>query len=232
MIRSGIFRNLFDQSGASQLVTDFNPIRLIRIWKRDIAKKIDIPFYEVDAHNLIPCCYISRKIEYAAYTLRPKVKKYMDEYMDSFPEIVPFKNSNLSLNKITNWDECISSLKINLDVKPVNWLKPGAIEAGKTLNDFLSAKISNYAAGRNDPNLQFLSNLSPYLHFGQISAQRVALETLKLSSKYPESVESFIEELIVRRELADNFCYYNPKYDSFDGFHDWAKLTLNQHRTG
>ncbi len=72
------------------------------------------------------------------------------------------------------------------------------------------------------------SNLSPYLHFGQISAQRVALEVSKASVD-AEAKDAFLEELIVRRELSDNFCLYNPDYDRTAGFADWARLTLKEH---
>ena len=71
--------------------------------------------------------------------------------------------------------------------------------------------------------------MSPYLHFGQISAQRIALEIMNNAGN-DENSKSFLEELIVRRELADNFCLYNDNCDSFDGFRDWAKDTLNAHR--
>ena len=74
-----------------------------------------------------------------------------------------------------------------------------------------------------------LSNISPYLHFGHISAQRIAL-ILSDFNEEDESVSSYLEELIVRRELADNFCYYCDDYDNFNGFHEWAKKTLNDHR--
>jgi deoxyribodipyrimidine photo-lyase len=87
-----------------------------------------------------------------------------------------------------------------------------------------------YDERRNDPGANAQSGLSPYLHFGQISAQRVALEAEKYDRHLP-SQESFLEELIVRRELSDNFCYYNDRYDSFDGFPDWARKTLNDHRS-
>ena len=40
---------------------------------------------------------------------------------------------------------------------------------------------------------------------------------------------AFLEELIVRRELSDNFCYYNPNYDNLQGFPAWARLTLEEH---
>jgi len=86
-----------------------------------------------------------------------------------------------------------------------------------------------YGTERNDPNKDCLSGLSPYLHFGQISAQRIALEVNKTGVN-DEGSKGFLEELIVRKELADNFCYYNKNYDSFEGFKDWGKETLNKHR--
>lgn len=54
----------------------------------------------------------------------------------------------------------------------------------------------------------------------------------KYKSKYGESVSAFCEESIVRRELADNFCYYNKNYDSIEGASNWAQKTLNDHKYG
>jgi deoxyribodipyrimidine photo-lyase len=82
---------------------------------------------------------------------------------------------------------------------------------------------------RNDPAKDGQSNLSPYMHFGHISAQRIALD-VSMSDINKESREAFLEELIVRRELSDNFCFYNAHYDNFDGFPEWGKKTLNAHR--
>jgi len=97
------------------------------------------------------------------------------------------------------------------------------------LDSFFEERLSGYNEKRNDPNENVSSNLSPYLHFGQISAQRIALETYKRKHNI-ETKDAFLEELIVRRELSDNFCFYNKNYDSFDGFPEWAKKTLNEHR--
>lgn len=65
---------------------------------------------------------------------------------------------------------------------------------------------------------------------GQISPQRCALAAKKYASKHKKSVDAFCEELIVRRELSENFCYYNEHYDSIEGAENWARLTLDQHR--
>lgn len=51
-----------------------------------------------------------------------------------------------------------------------------------------------------------------------------------MRSRFPSSVDAFIEEAVVRRELSDNFCFYNPDYDNFNGLTNWAQTTLNAHR--
>jgi len=216
------------KNNASILVSDFDPIRIKRIWKREVAKKIKIPFYEVDAHNIVPCLSVSDKLEFAAYTIRPKINKALIEFMDEFPPLAKLKKSELSSDKI-DWEKINKSLKIDFSVNEVDWIKPGETAAHECLNNFLKDKFENYHQLRNDPTKDGQSNLSPYLHFGQISAQRVALETQRFNGS-KESEKSFLEELIIRRELSDNFCYFNPKYDSFEGFHDWAKTSLNEHR--
>ena len=58
----------------------------------------------------------------------------------------------------------------------------------------------------------------------------IPFQEIKSSSLSNSDKDVFLEELIVRRELSDNFCEYEPSYDYFEGFHPWAKKTLNQHR--
>jgi len=217
------------ENKASIVISDFDPLRIKRIWKREISRKIVIPFYEVDAHNIVPCLIASNKIEFGAYTIRPKIHKLLPEFLDEFPSVKKMKKvESLSPDKI-DWRKIISSLKIDGKVKEVDWIKPGEKAASQILKHFFENKLEHYAEDKNDPNKNALSNLSPYLHFGQISAQRVALATQQIYMN-SKPAEIFLEELIVRRELSDNFCYFNPKYDSFDGFHYWAKETLNNHR--
>ncbi len=215
------------ESDASLLVTDFNPLKIVRRWKKYVAEKITIPFHEVDGHNIVPCRIVSNKMEYAAYSIRPKIHKLLPEFLDEYPQIKKQRGDYYKNN--IDWEKVMSNLKIDNSVKEVNWLLPGEDEAIKVLDTFIEEKFQYYADKKNDPNEDVLSNLSPYLHFGQISAQRIVLEILK-RTPHCKSREVFLEELIVRRELADNFCYFNKKYDSFEGFPDWAKQTLNEHR--
>ena len=216
-----------NENNASLLITDFNPLKIVRIWKRDAAVKINIPIHEVDAHNIVPFHQVSDKQEFAAYTIRPKIQKLLPEFLDEFPSLKKMKQK-LETSKI-NWDSVYKSLQINFDIKEVDWLKPGEDSAHKALHSFIKYKFEKYGTARNFPTEDAQSDLSPYFHFGQISPQRVAL-TIQPLTEHEESHKSFLEEMIIRRELSDNFCYFNKNYDSFDGFHKWAQESLNLHR--
>ena len=211
------------------LVTDFDPLRIKQQWKKEVAAHIKSRIYEVDGRNIVPCWEASSKKEYAAYTLRPKIHRALPEFLKDFPLAQKHPFPWPKKVKKTNWDEAEISLKIDRSVPEIDWLLPGEKAAAATLDCFLTKKLSAYASRRNDPTEDGVSNLSPYLHFGQISAQRVALQ-LKKKKVNKESKDGFLEELIVRRELSDNFCFYNPDYDRFAGFPEWAQKTLNEHR--
>ena len=214
---------------ASTLITDFDPLRIKRQWKEEVARKITIPFYEVDAHNIVPCAIASPKQEYGAYTIRKKIGRLLPVFLDTLPKLQkhPFQWKK-DLPRI-EWEKLPASLKTNSTMGNLDWITPGEAEAQKRLTHFIDEKLSFYDTSRNNPIEEAQSDLSPYLHFGQLSAQRVALKIEK--SNIPNHIKApFLEELIIRRELSDNFCFYNPHYDSFNGFPQWAQKTLNEHR--
>nr|HPO63487.1 deoxyribodipyrimidine photo-lyase [Candidatus Kapabacteria bacterium] len=215
---------------AAAIVTDFDPLKIKRAWISDFIKTTHLPVFEVDAHNIVPCRIASDKQEWAAYTFRPKINKLLPQFLDDFSKVIehPFHNENqILLSKINN-NQIFEKYKNILFEN--EYFKSGEAEAKNMLNLFISYKLNKYALTRNNVLLDGLSNLSPYLHFGQLSAQRVALEVMKEGAE-EDSKNAFLEELIVRRELSDNFCFYNKNYDNFDGFPDWAKKTLNEHRS-
>jgi len=211
---------------ASLLVTDFDPLRIKRRWKDQVIDAVSIPVLEADAHNIVPCWEASSKQEYAARTIRPKIHRRLDEFLTNFPELPAFARA-LALPPV-DWDAARQSLRIDHGVTEVDWLEPGENGARDLLTRFIAQRLEHYGQ-RNDPNAPVLSELSPYLHFGQISAQRVALAVMA-SNAAAESRKAFLEELIVRRELADNFCWFNQAYDTVEGFPDWARKTLDKHR--
>ncbi|MDD3374354.1 MAG: deoxyribodipyrimidine photo-lyase [Candidatus Omnitrophica bacterium] len=221
--------NFIKKYKVGALVTDFDPLKVKRAWKDAIARLIDIPFHEVDAHNIIPCWLASPKQEFGAYTLRPKINRLLPHFLEDFPRVkkhpFPFDKKLSSINMA----QCFSFLKVDNRVDEVKWTLPGEKNAAIALKNFISKKLSDYNENRNDPCLDGQSNLSPYLHFGQLSAQRVALLVLRAKAN-ENSKQAFLEELIVRRELSDNFCFYNKDYDSIKGAPAWVQKTLLEHR--
>jgi deoxyribodipyrimidine photo-lyase len=185
---------------AGCLITDSDPLHIKHKWKIAVARKINIPFHEVDAHNIIPAWLVSQKQEFKLTLTAPRVQ----------------------------WNDVLTTLKTDRSVPEVAWIRPGQKAALKALRYFVSKKLRYYDKLRNNPVMAGTSDLSPYLHFGHISAQRVALE-VKGSPVSEKTKDSFLEELIFRRELADNFCLYNRHYDSFNGFPAWGQKTLNEH---
>jgi deoxyribodipyrimidine photo-lyase len=215
--------------GGGTLIADFDPLRIKREWKETVAGEIGIPLYEVDARNIIPCWIASPKQEYGAYTLRPKIKRALPEFLEDFPGLRKHPIAWREKTEKINWTRAKKMLRIDRTVSEVDWIRTGENAAQKMLREFLSERLPWYHKGRNDPTEDAQSHLSPYLHFGHISAQRIVLEVTKHNAD-KESQEAFLEELIVRRELSDNFCFYNAHYDNFEGFPDWAQKTLNDHR--
>jgi deoxyribodipyrimidine photo-lyase len=109
----------------------------------------------------------------------------------------------------------------------LDWLD-GEAEALSRLQDFILEKLERYTE-RNDPSKDVTSGLSAYLKYGFISPLTIHNEVVFFEG---EATDSFLEELIVRRELAYNFVYYNDRYDQFEGItYPWAYQTMEDHLT-
>lgn len=214
------------KNSAGAVITDFDPLRIKKTWQEKIARKLSCLCCEVDAHNIVPCRVASGKLEFGAYTLRPKIKKVLAEYLLPYPPLK--KQTETNLPPLIDWGKIEKKLKIDSSVSEIFWLQPGSQAADKTLREFIKSKLANYSPDRNNPNKAATSNLSPYLHFGHISAQSIALKIKKAGQK-GESSADFLEELIIRKELSDNYCLYNKNYDKVEGFPDWAKKTITEH---
>jgi deoxyribodipyrimidine photo-lyase len=219
-----ILPEFINSNNFSVVFTDFDPLRIKREWKKSVADKINATMYEVDSHNIVPCRLASEKLEFAAYTIRPKINKKLSEYLTDFP-LLPDHPFNLDVNNIFPVIELSKYNEIPAETKYFN---SGENEAISVMNRFFNSRFNDYDEKRNFPELNLQSDLSPYLHFGQISSQRIAFnagkQNINLLSK-----NAFLEELIIRKELSDNFCFYNPNYDKFEGFHEWAQKTLIEH---
>ena len=215
---------------AMAVVVDFDPLRVKKQWRAEAAQALDCPMDVVDAHNVVPAWRVSDKQEYAARTIRPRIHRLLPEFLEEFPEVRPHPHAPPHLAG-PDWDAALRLAAPSAAVPPVAEPAPGPLAARAALAAFVAERLTRYGE-RNDPNADAVSGLSPYLHFGQLSPQRAALEVARNSKRSGagEPVESFLEELVVRRELADNFCHHNPAYDSLDGAPAWARATLDKHR--
>ncbi|MGM0501280.1 MAG: deoxyribodipyrimidine photo-lyase [Bacillota bacterium] len=219
---------------ASLVITDCGYLKIERKWRQEAANNLACPLLQVESNIVVPVEVASDKEEYAAYTLRKKINQQLDDYLNPVAQN-ELKNSSLefdlpSLN-LDNMEQIIKNLDVNHNVGKVPSFKGGTSEAKKHLKEFLNNNLDKYSELSNDPTVDYLSNLSPYLHFGQISPVKVALEAKKHSSS--PGLEDFLEQLIVRRELSINFVYYNQNYDGQlkNILSDWAYQTLEEHKS-
>ncbi|XP_059480869.1 deoxyribodipyrimidine photo-lyase [Neocloeon triangulifer] len=214
------------------LVIDFSPLRTHRQWVEDLKEKLpsQVPLCQVDAHNIVPCWVASDKLEYGARTIRKKITDKLPEFLTEYPPVINHEYPAQTKAEPIDWEALEKKLQVDRTVGPVSWAKPGASAGLAMLNEFCSKRLKLFGSKRNDPTVNALSNLSPWFHFGHLSVQRAIRVVQKFKASHSESVAAFVEEAVVRRELSDNFCYYNPKYDSIEGTNNWAKETLNVHR--
>lgn len=207
----------FAKSTEAQAVfCDFDPLRIKLAWQKELTEIFDGSVIEVDSHNIVPARVVSNKKEFAAYTIRPKIKKLLPQFLLYPPE------PTIQSGAQKFYENDFSAL----DALPKNrFFRGGRRAAIERLKRFLDEKLDAYAANRNDPTKDAQSELSPYLHFGQISSLEIAL-AVKSAHANEESKEAFLEELIVRKELADNFCLYCRDYDNENSLEPWAKANM------
>lgn len=225
-----VLPGFIEHHGAAVLVADFNPLRISCGWRGQVIDAISVTSLMVDGHNIVPCWQASRKQEYAASTFRPKIHRLLPEFLTEIPQVHPHPFSSGMGVQPVDWEGLLANMPVDRSVPEVSWLEPGEDAARRAMDDFLDNRLADGYLHRNDPNRNGQSHLSPYLHFGQLAPQRVALAAQRCDSN-SAALAAFLEELIVRRELADNFCHFNGDYDRVAGFPRWARETLERHRT-
>ncbi len=219
---------------ASLIVCDRGYLRHQRQWRKKVARDASCRVVQIESDVVVPLEVVSNKAEYAARTIRPKIHKHLNDYLVEFKP-TKIKKSSLQLRvsgiDLKPIDAILKKMSLDRSVVPVSHLfKGGFAQACKIFTDFLDHRFKNYVANRNQPQTDDVSHMSKYLHFGQISPLYLALQILKTEKRFKEARETYLEELIVRRELAMNFVFYTPKYDSYRCLPNWAQKTLSAHK--
>jgi deoxyribodipyrimidine photo-lyase len=216
---------------ASLVVADRGYLRFQRQWRSFVAENSPVRVVQVESDVVVPVEVASDKAEYAAYTIRPRLHRHLADYLVP-PDETPVQHDSLGLDlegmDVSDPARTLGQLDLDRSVAPVTDFTGGTAEAKRLLDEFIEHRLDDYDELRNDPSLSWVSHMSPYLHFGQISPVYVAL---RVAERPGESADAYLEELIVRRELSMNFCHYHPSYDSLDCLPDWAYETLKDHES-
>lgn len=223
-------------SEAAMVVVDRGYVTIERRWRNTVASSVACSCIQVETDIVVPVELASWKEEYSAATLRNKIAGKI-ELFTALPEcltcnmpMVEIKTPSfptVRLRTSADVEELLSTLAIDHSVKKSPTIKGGTTRAVLKLQRFVSELLVDYARKKGDPSEHVTSILSPYLHFGQISPIEVYLA---VKEHDPQDTSGFLEELVVRRELAINFCHYRNDYDSYSSLPKWAVETLEIHR--
>ena len=219
---------------AALIVTDDFPCFIIPDHNRRVAKRAEIPVYAVDSNGIIPMSKFDKE-EYAAYTIRPKINKLLDGYLKPLPfEHVETKAPHLDVDcpetivTSDNIEKLVAECDIDHNVIPSDFYHGGTIEGRMRLKKFIDEILPDYDKARSKPDRDGSSRLSSYLHFGYLSPLEIAL-AVKDADAPRESVDAYLEELIVRRELSYNMTLFNERYDSLAALPAWVQKTMRDH---
>ena len=214
------------------MLTDFKSTTSAILCDEDVSKEIRCSVIQIDTHNIIPTWIASTKPEYMAKTFRSKVQKIQDNYLIHFPKYNQYQqeynepNDKFKIKNI-NFGEVIKD-----DIRNIN-LQSGHKYAMRLFHNYVKKYLHLYNE-RNDPNVpQALSGLSVFINYGVISTQYIVLYLNNIkentdSSHLKTCIDSFIDEVWIRRELAENFCYYKKNYKSIDSAWNWSLKLISK----
>ena len=257
----GLLRTLA-QSACVVIGDDFPCFFLPRIVKA-AAACIPVRFELVDSNGLLPM-RCAEKVFARAFDFRRYLQRELLPHLADQPAEDPLADvstAKVSLPKqiAERWPRIdpaaaladpgyLATLPIDHQVYPVH-STGGFEEAHRRLEAFATRSLSVYGEDRNQPDRHATSGLSPYLHFGHISAHTVFQKITREAGWTPDQVspkvngsqrgwwgadenaEGFLDQLTTWRELGYNMCWQREDYDQFDSLPAWAIQTLETHAT-
>ena len=227
-------------SRAHTVVTDDYPVFIAAEHNARVPGRIGVPYVAVDSSCVVPMSRHEKR-NYAAYTIRPKIRRELSGCLQviEMPEVEHKWRESLLASDVkdlrtavtaANIPGLVAGCDIDHSVRPSCEYKGGAKAANERLRIFLDDRLRRYARESGQPSKHATSNLSPYLHFGQISVLEVALAVREYAAEHKLMAEEFLEELIVRRELAFNFARFGgASAESLDVLPEWCRRTMEKH---
>ena len=202
-------------------------------WRKRLARDAECSVLQVEADVVVPVDEVSDKREYAARTIRPKIHKKRDDFLVAL-RATPIGKVSTGLSvageDVSQPKRLLERLRVDDTVAPNPLFEGGTRAARRILGRFLRRSLRAYETNRSHPESDDVSHMSKYLHFGQISPVWLALQLQKTRTGSTSDKDAYLEELVVRRELAQNFCEFQPNYDRYTALPDWAQTSLAEHR--
>ena len=211
------------------IITDRNPLTAAGAWRSLIPEDVRVPALSVDADVIVPTAVIGRE-HYAARTIRPVIHRHLEEFLAPIGNgtvYVPWQRKRTIASLAPSLD-LLKSLPLDQSVPRTDQFDGGTTAALARMKRFIRDALPHYSERRNAPELDATSHLSPYLHFGQLGPHTLVLAARDADAP-EEARRSFLEELIVRRELAAAFTTYNRNFRTIDCCERWARATLGDH---
>jgi deoxyribodipyrimidine photo-lyase len=247
---------------ACVVVTDDYPDFFLPRAVSSASRQVSVLMEKVDSNGLLPMRAADR-VYPTAYAFRRFLQKRLPEYLIELPDKDPLKSIKApkspaipekirkrwppsSLEFLESGKKILASLPLDHEVGPVETCGGGK-EAQSVLREFLENRLDLYDERRNQPEEEVTSGLSPYLHFGHISAHQIFKELMSREDWFldrlspgakgsrsgwwgvGESAEAFLDELITWREVGFNMCWQKPDYDRYESLPEWALATLYYH---
>ena len=230
-------------SRACLVVADDYPAFFLPRMVAAAARKLNVRMEKVDSNGLLPLRAADHAFT-AAFHFRRFLQKTLPHHLASFPEEdplagpLPRRLSGLPREILRRWPSA------PLDGKPSLGGEPAAVAV---LDRFLEERLGGYGEGRNHPDEEMSSGLSPYLHFGHVSPHQVFAAVASSEEWSPErlgqgargavegwwgmspAAEKFLDEAVTWREIGYNMAFHRPDFDRYESLPDWAQRTLEKH---
>jgi deoxyribodipyrimidine photo-lyase len=247
---------------ACVVVTDDFPCFFLPNMIEAAAKKCSARIEAVDSNGLLPMRAAPRAFP-TAYAFRRFLQKELAKHLQEMPArdaLVRTKLPRLkslphrvtrrwpaaSLQLLNAPSDALAALPIDHSVAPA-LARGGSIAAQRSWRSFLKRRLLRYPNDRNEPELDGSSGLSPYLHFGHISAHQIFAELARTEKwseeklalratggrsgwwRMSEAAEAFLDQFVTWRELGFNFCAHRGDADRYESLPAWARATLEKH---
>lgn len=223
------------ERSAALIVEDY-PAPPFPAWTRRWAQRSPGPVWAVDAFCVQPLRLQGRRytraFEFRAASRRAWDARIARPWPEGLPRVCAWERE-LGFTPIAldpdAIEAAIAAAAIDHTLPPVADT-PGGSRAGYARWDsFRRRGLRDYARLRNDAAVAppaGVSRLSPYLHHGQVSPLRIAREAF---AEGGPGAAKFLDELLVWRELAFNFCLHTPDLESPEALPAWARESLARH---